>query len=323
MALYLGMFFYLYLAGGIAITTGGYVAELLSENVTIIGQATKLLILFGFVVLMAYLAGYTRRLFDKLVVQEVNLRVEKESIERELEIAAHVQQNLLPQTFPQMPGVEIYGTLLQGRFVGGDYYDFLRLSETTLLFVIADVSGKGVPAALIMSEVRASTHLLASMQLTLEELAQRLNTLLFESTARKYFVSFFAAEIDTAHGLMRYVNAGHPPPLVYAGGRVTALAKGGVPLGIRAALPQLAQLSEPLPHGSMIVAFTDGIGERANTQGEQYGEERLAKFIASHAALQPQSFVQQLLVEVKKFGQSRDLDDDVAIAVTKFLPKEV
>jgi hypothetical protein len=321
MALYLGMFFFLYFSDAVTITTGGYVVELLSENVTIIGQASKLMILFGFIVLAAYLAGYTRRLFDKLVVQEVNLRVAKEAIERELEIAAHVQQNLLPQTFPQVPGVEIYGTLLQGRFVGGDYYDFLRLSETSLLFVIADVSGKGVPAALIMSETRASTHLLAAMQLTLEELAQRLNTLLFESTARKYFVSFFAAEIDTARGVMRYVNAGHPPPLVYADGHVSALAKGGVPLGVRASLPQLTQQSEPLPRGSMLVAFTDGIWERTNAQGEQYGEERLARFIAKHAALPPQSFVQQLLEEVKNFGQSQELDDDVAIAVTKFLSR--
>jgi hypothetical protein len=323
MALYCGMFLFLYLADAVTITTGGYVAELLSENVTIIGQASKLMILFGFIALTTYLAGYTRRLFDKLVVQEVNLRVEKESIERELEIAARVQQNLLPQNFPQMPGVEIYGTLLQGRFVGGDYYDFLRLSETSLLFVIADVSGKGVPAALIMSEMRACTHLLAPMQLTLENLAQRLNALLFESTARKYFVSFFAAEIDAGRGVMRYVNAGHPPPLVYAEGRVTALAKGGVPLGVSPSLPQLTQRSEPLPRGGLLVAFTDGIWERANAQGEQYGEERLARFIAQHAALPPQSFVQQLLEEVKNFGQSQELDDDVAIAVTKFLPKEV
>jgi sigma-B regulation protein RsbU (phosphoserine phosphatase) len=111
--------------------------------------------------------------------------------------------------------------------------------------------------------------------------------------------------------------------LVYAGGRVTALAKGGVPLGIRAALPQLVQHSEPLPQGSMLVAFTDGVWERANARGEQYGEERLAQFIAGHAALPPQSFVQQLLEEVKNFGQSQELDDDVAIAVTKFLTKEV
>jgi sigma-B regulation protein RsbU (phosphoserine phosphatase) len=120
---------------------------------------------------------------------------------------------------------------------------------------------------------------------------------------------------------MRYVNAGHPPPLVYADGQVSALAKGGVPLGVRASLPELAQRSEQLPHGGMLVAFTDGIWERTNAQGEQYGEERLARFIAKHAALPPQSFVQQLLEEVKNFGQSQELDDDVAIAVTKFLSR--
>jgi len=182
---------YLYLSKSITIAAGDYNAELFTEKITVVGQISKIMILVGFVALMAYLARYTRRLFDKMVVREVGLRVEKESMERELQIAAQVQQELLPQTLPKMPCVEIHGTLLPGRFVGGDYFNFLPLSETSLLVVIADVSGKGVPAALIMSEVRASIHLLASMRLTLEELAQRLNALLFKSINRKYFFSFF------------------------------------------------------------------------------------------------------------------------------------
>jgi hypothetical protein len=211
-----------------------------------------------------------------------------------------------------------YGTLLQGRFVGGDYYDFLPLSETSLLVVVADVSGKGVPAALIMSEVRASTHLLASMRLPLEELVQRLNALLFKSIERKYFVSFFAAEIDTKRQMLHYVNAGHPPPLVCSRGRISALAHGNPALGIRASLPQLAKQSEPFPAGGMLVAFTDGICERTNGRGEQFGDNRLEQFVQRHAELNAPLFVAKLLDDVKSFGQDKILDDDVAIAVAKF-----
>jgi hypothetical protein len=317
---YLGLFIYLYLSNSITLVEGDYRLELFSEKITLAGQASKVMIMIGFVALVAHLARYTRRLFDKLVVTEVNLRLEKESIERELQIAAQVQKELLPQNFPKLPGVEIYGTLLQGRFVGGDYYDFLPLSQTSFLAVVADVSGNGVPAALIMSEVRAATHLLAAMQLSLEELTQRLNALLFKSIERKYFVSFFAAEIDTANGTISYVNAGHPPPLIYSQEKLTELTKGGLPLGVRAALPQLDKKTAPFPAGGMLVAFTDGICERTDAQGEQYGDERLATFIIDHAKLNAEPFVQKLFNDVKNFGQNKILDDDAAIAVVKFCP---
>jgi hypothetical protein len=318
--LYLGMFVYLYFSGAIMITNGGYDRELFSTEVTIAGQLSKMMILLCFVALAASLARYTRKLFDKMVVQEVNLHLEKESLERELKIAAQVQQEFLPRAFPQMPCVEMYGTLLQGRFVGGDYYDFLPLSSTSLLVVVADVSGKGVPAALIMSEVRASIHLLAPLQLPLEELAQRLNALLYESINKKFFVSFFAAEINTAQQTISYVNAGHPPPLMSSPERTDTLAKGGVPLGVVASLPQLTKQSAPFPRDGVLVAFTDGIWERTNAQNEQFGEERLAKFVAGHSTSSAKSLSQQLLEEVKNFGRGKELDDDVAIAIVKFCP---
>jgi hypothetical protein len=316
--LYAGVFLYLYLSGALLVTNGGYARELFSAEVTIVGQLSKMVILLCFVALAANLARYTRELFDKMVVQEVNLHLEKESLERELKIAAQVQQEFLPRAFPQMPCIEIYGTLLQGRFVGGDYYDFLPLSNTSLLVVVADVSGKGIPAALIMSEVRAAVHLLTPMQLPLEEMVQRLNAMLYESINKKFFVSFFAAEIDTARQMISYVNAGHPPPLVCSQGRIGALEKGGVPLGVLASLPQLAKPSAPFPRGGMLVAFTDGIWERTNAKNEQFGEERLARFVAEHSASSAKSLAQQLLDEVKNFGKSEELDDDVTIAVAKF-----
>jgi len=108
---------------------------------------------------------------------------------------------------------------------------------------------------------------------------------------KKYFVSFFAAEIDTARQMITYVNAGHPPPLTYSQGRIDALAKGGMPLGVFASLPPMATQTAPFPRGGMLVAYTDGIWERTNAQDEQFGEGRLARFVAEHSFLSATAFV--------------------------------
>lgn len=315
--LYLGMFLYLYLSDSITMGNGGYMDELFSANITFIGQLTKGLMLFSFVALAAFLAQYTRRLFDRLVVNEVRTRREKELMERELEIASQVQKKLLPNSFPKISSLDLYGTVLPGRFVGGDYYDFLPISDAAVLLVTADVAGKGVPAALIMSEVRGATHLLSSMELPLSGLVQQLNSLLYASMDRNYFVSYFAALLDTANGIIRYVNAGHPPPLLISEGRISALANNTMALGFLPALPQVKEITEAFPPGSMVIAFTDGVWEHTDEEGEQFGEERLKEFTQSHSRLNAQAFVEQLLEDIHTFGRGRDLDDDVTIAVAK------
>jgi len=315
--LYLGMFLYLYLSDSITMGSGGYMDELFSENITFIGQLTKGLMLFSFVALAAFLAQYTRRLFDRLVVNEVRTRREKELMERELEIASQVQKKLLPNSFPKISSLDLYGTVLPGRFVGGDYYDFLPLSDTAVLLVAADVAGKGVPAALIMSEVRGATHLLSSMKLPLSNLVQQLNSLLYASMERNYFVSYFAAVVDTAGGTVRYVNAGHPPPLLISEGRISALANNTLALGFLPVLPQIKEFTEAFPPGSMVLAYTDGVWEHTDGAGEQFGEERLKEFTRNHSQLNAKAFVEQLLEDIRTFGRGRELDDDVTIAVAK------
>lgn len=317
-ALYLCLVLYLSLTDSIVFTNLGYSRELFSQEVTYVGQITKVLILGGYVILLSYLAHYSRRLFVKLVSDESTLRRQKESMEWELEIASSVQTQLQPRSFPQLPGLEIFGTVEQGRFVGGDYCDFLKVSDDTLLVVMADVSGKGIPAALIMSEVRATTHLLAPMKIELVNLAQRLNTLLYESTRKKDFVTFFAAEINTSAQMISYVNAGHPPAIVYSNGALRFLAQRTIPLGSIASLPGLTIHTEPFHPGSMFVSFTDGILERMNLQREQYGDDRLREHVLANAHLDVQGFSRQLLEEVRSFGQAKELDDDVGLAIVKF-----
>ena len=312
---YLALFAYLALTGSIRLEFVGYSDELFTSKVTVVGQATKVLIFAGYVALVAYTARYSRRLMERLVRQEVEVQGEKESMERELEIAGQVQDQLLPQEFPQVGTLSVYGRVEAGRFVGGDYCDFIRTGEGRLLVTVADVSGKGVPAALIMSEVRAATHLLASMNLTLAEFVEKLNDLLRKSTERKTFVTFFAGIVDTETGMLSYVNAGHPPPIVSRNGRLSPLRRGTIPLGIMSTLPQCTVHTEPFPQGSWLVCYTDGVLERRNAQGEEYGEERLIQSAQRHCDQEATECVNQLLADTRAFGEGRELDDDLTIAV--------
>lgn len=315
---YMALFAYLQLTHKIEVAVTGYADELFTEKITIVGQVTKLLILGAYVALVAYLARYSRRLMKRLVRQEVEIQSEKETMERELEVAGIVQSQLLPHEFPNVGTMHVFGSVEPGRFVGGDYCDFLKISDDRLLVIVADVSGKGVPAALIMSEVRASTHLLASMGLTLGDFAERLNVLLHKSTERKTFVTFFAGEIDISEGVLRYINAGHPPPLISRDGHLSSLGRGTIPLGVMTPLPQSAVHTEPFPKGTWMVSYTDGILERRNAQGEEYGEERLQESARKHSHLEVEAFVHELLSDAKNFGEGSELDDDITVAVAKW-----
>jgi phosphoserine phosphatase RsbU/P len=267
---------------------------------------------------MGYLADYSRRLFFKLVQEESNLRYQKNLTDLELRVASEVQTKLLPHSFPHIEGLGLYATVRQGRLVGGDYCDIVKLNDHVVLLVTADVSGKGVPAALIMAEVRASIQLLAPSNIALEDLASRLNTLLFQSTTKKDFVTVFAAEIDLQRNVCRYVNAGHPPPLIYSRRLFRSLSQRTIPLGLYPTLPQLTMAEEEFSTGSLLVSFTDGLLEQADLQGEQYGEERLRMFIETHEALDVQLFTQELLDDLRAFGQGKEFNDDVGIAVAKY-----
>lgn len=317
--LYVALILSLYASKSITITHDGYERELFSSDVTYIGQLTKVFILGGYVLLLSYLAQYSRRLFARLVRDELSVRNQKELTDWELNIASQVQSQFLPHAFPVITGLELYGTVQQGRFVGGDYIDFIKLADDTLLIVVADVSGKGVPAALIMAEVRASTHLLASMQIDLQDLVQRLNSLVHQSTDKKSFVTFYAAEVNTSRRLLTYVNAGHPPPLISVSGKVHSLAKGTMPLGVGAFLPQFTKHAVEFPPGSILVSYTDGLTEQTNVHGEQFGEERIREYVQSQIQLDAHSFTQKLLERVKTFAGGTELDDDVSLAMVKYL----
>jgi serine phosphatase RsbU (regulator of sigma subunit) len=315
---YLSLAAYLILTGKVDTGASGYSDELFTAKVSLVAQSTKVLILIAFTALMAYLAKYSRHVMERLVRQEIEIQSEKESIEHELEVAALVQRELLPHSFPTVGALHAFGKVEAGRFVGGDYCDFIKLSEDRLLLVVADVSGKGVPAALIMSEVRASVHLLATSKSGVDDLVSRLNTLLHQSTERKTFVTMFVGDIDTTRSEIRYINAGHPRPFICRDGAITTLSKGTIPLGVMAAMPQCDVHIDTFLQGSVLVSYTDGILERRDNSGEEYGEERLKSCVLRYQDQEAQPLVENLLADVKAFHPQKELDDDITVAVVKW-----
>jgi hypothetical protein len=316
-ALYVSLILWFTLSGAVTISTEGYERELFTPGITYVGQLTKVLILAGFVLLLAYLARYSRVLIVTLVTGELNMRSEKELNDWELGLASEVQTRFLPQSFPAVPGLDLHGEIRQGRYVGGDYFDFLRLSDGRLLMVVADVSGKGVPAALIMAEVRASTHVLSPMGFPLEEFARRLNAVLHQSTDRKSFVTCFAAVIDGANSRLTYLNAGHPPPAVCSDGNIRPLGKGTLPLGSLALLPNLASRDEAFGPGAVLVAYTDGLLEQADPAGEQFGEANILKSVLANSGLDARTLTRRVLMDLDDFANGNGPNDDICIAVVR------
>jgi hypothetical protein len=298
---------------------GDYPSELFGPDVTMVGQFTKLLILALFIVLMAFLARYTRSLFHKLIRNEIEIRQQKEKIEWELELASQVQAHLLPRSCPVFEKLSLHGATVEGRSVGGDYYDLIPLSPDSVLLIIADVSGKGVPAALIMSGVRAAAHLCASMGLGIEATMERLNRLIYESTAAHHYVTAFIAEIDISSRRICYINAGHTPPLLLSEQKIHMLPSGTFPLGLFPSLVGAQLQYQELPPGCMLVACTDGVSERTNSAGEEFGDSALHHFVQKHGTMDSPIFAQNLLAALKLYGNDRPFDDDATLVVAKLL----
>ncbi|MFI5252182.1 MAG: PP2C family protein-serine/threonine phosphatase [Bacteroidota bacterium] len=319
--LYVGLLLYLSLTKSVVLQHNGYMSELFSADVTYIGQMTKVFILICFVGLATYLAGYSRDVIQKTIQREVTHRIENDALVRELEVASDVQQQLLPRLSPEIAGLQYYGTVIQGKFVGGDYFDFLKVSGSKLLAVIADVSGKGVPAALIMAEVRASTHLLAGMNLSLPDFVRRLNRLVLESTARRDYVTYFIAEINPAEHVMKYINAGHPPPCIVSGNSLQTLSTRTLALGLRDELPQLKEECAPFASGSIFVGYTDGILERTSPDGIEYGEEKLKTYLRGAQTADVRNYAGGILNDVRNFGGDKPFDDDATLVVVRALER--
>jgi putative ABC transport system permease protein len=213
--------------------------------------------------------------------------LEQEKLRRDLALAGEVQRRLLPPEPPHSRAVTLAAFTLPARTVGGDYYDFLDLGKERIGIAVADVSGKGIAAALLMSVVQASLRVIsAERSMSLSQLAARMNGFLYQSTGANKYATFFYAQLEEGGRRLRYVNAGHNPPYLLrtenGHTQVMELAAGGTVLGLFPDVEHEEAVIE-MRSGDLLVAFTDGVPEALNTGGEEFGEERLKELLRNAA----------------------------------------
>jgi sigma-B regulation protein RsbU (phosphoserine phosphatase) len=244
--------------------------------------------------------------------------LEQEKLRRDVALAAEVQKRLLPSQSLATPSATLAAVSIPARSVGGDYYDFLDLGTGRTGIALADVAGKGVPAALIMSVVQASLRVLSSKpELPLPDLAASMNHFLYRSTGTNSYATFFYAQWSDCDRRLRYVNAGHNPPYILrAGGTIEELPAGGTVIGLfpRASYEEVALDLHP---GDLLIAFTDGVPEALNPAEEEFGEERLKSVARSITHLSVEEMSSHIVTEMRAWIQDAPQYDDLTFVLLK------
>lgn len=246
--------------------------------------------------------------------------VEKGRMERELQMAYKVQTSLLPAEIPQVSGWEFGARWQPAREVAGDYYDFIPCDGGKLGLVIADVTDKGMPAALFMAFTRSIVRANVSHPASPAEGISEANRLICVESHEGLFVTLFFALLDTKTGEVTYVNAGHNPPLFFSAveNRLSPLPSTGIPLGIDSDTP-FEQRRIQLNRGDFILFYTDGVTEAIDTHEEEFGMPRLQRFALEHKHHSPTDILSALEREIENFTGSTALYDDTTIVVAKCL----
>jgi sigma-B regulation protein RsbU (phosphoserine phosphatase) len=247
-----------------------------------------------------------------------NVQQQRDRLLQDLELAAQVQRLFLPIGKPAIAGLQIAGMMQPARSVSGDYYDYIPIDPLTIEIVVADVAGKGVPAALLMAATAAVMQLEANRDRNLLELVERLNQEIDSVSDGERYVTLFVAEIDARRRTIRYVNCGHNPALLFRTktGIITRMDSSCPPVGMFSERPcELASLD--LLAGDVMVFYTDGVTEAQNPSGEEFGMERLAAVVTGGSALSAESLMNEIFRSAADFSGEAGFHDDVTILVVK------
>lgn len=238
-------------------------------------------------------------------------------MKEELRLASRIQSDLLPKERPQIPGYDIAATTIPAEQVGGDYYDFICCHQNRLVVCLGDVSGKGLPASLLMANLQATLRGQAPLTPIPKECLARANRLLFNSTSPEKFATLFYAVLDLERQSFCYSNAGHERPmLVKANGEALRLCTGGLPLGM---VDEWVYEDECVDFhsGDLLVVFSDGIGETVGEQGEPFGDERALEVVKANAHLSAGGLMEKILDAVRTYSGNSLQSDDRTLVVVK------
>lgn len=245
----------------------------------------------------------------------LNYRLLSESIKSEYEQAFLIQKSLLPTSSPKIPGYQIVGKSQQAELVGGDIFDYYKFNEEEFGFCIGDASGHGIPAALLARDVIIGLRMGLENQMKMVYALKKLNRVIFQSVYSTRFISLFYAEME-ANGNLFYVNAGHPSPILVYGNELSELESTGLVFG---ALPEidLRRSYINIRKNSVLVLFSDGIVERKNTLGEEFGLTLLKDVIIKQQDLDAEEILNAIFLAANKFGEKRKWEDDATVVVIK------
>jgi sigma-B regulation protein RsbU (phosphoserine phosphatase) len=254
------------------------------------------------------------------VIENARLYEQEKSMlamQEQFRLAAQIQHDLLPKKSPQLPHYEIFGTTISAQQVGGDYFDFIPLDEHRMALCLGDVTGKGLPAALLMANVQATLRGQALLSQSASECLSRSNRLLFLSTSSEKFCTLFYGILDTGKHELHYCNAGHDHPFHFSdNGTLRRLAKGGVMLGIFENMPY-EQESIAMKPGDLMFVYSDGITEAMNVNQAQFTESGIEETLRQHRNEPAQVIAERMIEAVRKHANGYPQSDDVTMLIVK------
>lgn len=244
-------------------------------------------------------------------------QIAQERLQKEIELARNVQQMLIPETLPKNDKYALSSIYRPHFNIGGDYLDFIDFKNDRMVFCIADISGKGVAAALLMANFQAMIQSLIYQYRDLETFIFALNQTVLRVTKSDKFITFFVAEVDTKSKELKYINAGHYPPVLYMDGKIIRLKEGCTVIGIFDELPEINEEKIKLTDDAMIMSFTDGLADLQNEKGDYFEDAHIERFVITHGDKDVETFNNELRTEIDRFRGSNEYPDDIAVLTCK------
>ena len=237
-------------------------------------------------------------------------------LEEEYRMAKEIQLNILPKQIPAIEGYDIFAINIPAKEVGGDYYDFIKLTGNRIAFCLGDITGKGLAAAMLMANLQATLRGQALTQNNVCDNIKNSNVLLFNSTAENRFATLFYGELDFVNHTITYCNAGHDAPVSLFKNNITRLTEGGLLMGCFD-FAEFEQKDKQIKSGELLLIFSDGVTEAMNINHEEFGEEKLISIVKSSQDLKVKELIEKIVTEVRVHSSKVEQSDDITLLAIK------